>query len=232
MFTSHQPHLASSGWNSQGKNTPWEEVMAKILLPWQKYSSRGGQGQITLKRTSGPKKNTHKKHPLEIRSGQKYSLREVRHFVPDSCKLCLLSCFAYLHKMQCTDVMLSLVLFFITLIFCHFWFLILFLFLFCSTLSLQAVHAKYTPGNQQCRSKLQLRTICAGVLHCRSLPSYFKLLYLRNHLSSLNHASVSWNWMEHRMGWFIFRLKFDFDATELTECTYLVFLHLFAIYLQ
>ena len=43
-----------------------------------------------------------------------------------------------------------------------------------------AVHAKYTPGHQRCRSTLQLRTSSAGMLHCRSLPTYFKLLYLLN----------------------------------------------------
>jgi len=36
------------------------------------------------------------------------------------------------------------------------------------TLSLPAVHAKYTRGNEQCRSMLQLRTSSAGVLLCRS----------------------------------------------------------------
>ena len=49
------------------------------------------------------------------------------------------------------------------------------------TLSSPAVLAKYLPGNQQCRSALQLRISCAGVLHCRSVPTYFKLLYLLTH---------------------------------------------------
>ena len=34
-----------------------------------------------------------------------------------------------------------------------------------------ACKVKYTPGNQQCRTILQLKTSCAGVLHCRSLPT-------------------------------------------------------------
>ena len=54
-----------------------------------------------------------------------------------------------------------------------------------------AVHAKYTPGNQQCRSRLQLKTSCARVLHCRSLPAYFKLLYLLNHPPSLIHRHIN-----------------------------------------
>ena len=56
--------------------------MAEILLSWQKNSLRGGQGQITLKRTSGgekEKKNLRDKVRakilLEGRSGQKYSLK-------------------------------------------------------------------------------------------------------------------------------------------------------------
>ena len=75
----------------------------------------------------------------------------------------------------------------------------------------------YTPGNQQCRNTLQLRAgfvdhylpilnSCvlilnhwpiSGVLHCRSLPTYFKLLYLLSHSSKLihpyNNGNLSYN---------------------------------------
>ena len=76
---------------------------------------------------------------------------------------------------------------------------------------------------------LQLRTSCAGVLHRRSLPTYFKLLYLLNH--SVTHPVLlicrihqfKDSKMEHEMGWFILRLKFDFDFIELMECTCSVF---------
>ena len=71
------------------------------------------------------------------------------------------------------------------------------------TLSLPAVHAKYTSGNQQCRSTLQLRTSCAGVLHCRSLPTYFKLLYLLNHSPSLSHPYISFKITECRIFWWL-----------------------------
>ena len=73
---------------------------------------------------------------------------------------------------------------------------------FYLTLSLSAVHAKYTPGSQQCRSTLQIRTSCAGVLHCRSLPTYFKLLYLLNHSSSLIHPYI--NLKDKSKVWVIF----------------------------
>ena len=59
------------------------------------------------------------------------------------------------------------------------------------TLSSPAMNAKYTPGNQQCRSTLQFRTSCVGVLHVRSLPTYFRLLYVLYHSSSLIHLYTS-----------------------------------------
>ena len=55
---------------------------------------------------------------------------------------------------------------------------------FYLTLSLSAMHAKYTPGSQQCRSTLQLRTSC-------SLPTYFKPLCLLNHSSNLIHPYIN-----------------------------------------
>ena len=78
--------------------------------------------------------------------------------------------------------------------------------------SLPTVHAKYTPGNQQCRSILQLRTSCAGVLHCRSWPTYFnyrslptylKLLYFLIHSSSLIHPYVNLKTSEWSTAWVV-----------------------------
>ena len=69
------------------------------------------------------------------------------------------------------------------------------------TLSPPAVHAKYTSGNQQYRSTLQLRTSCAGVLHCRSLPTYFKLLHLLNHSSNLIHLYLNIKTTERSTKW-------------------------------
>ena len=54
-----------------------------------------------------------------------------------------------------------------------------------------ACKVKYKPGNQQCRTTLQLRTSCAGVLHCRSLPIYFKQPYLLNHSFNLIHLYIN-----------------------------------------
>ena len=105
---------------------------------------------------------------------------------------------------------------------------------FYLTLSLSAVHAKYTPGSQQCRSTLQIRTSCAGVLHCRSLPTFnFKMLYFSTTHPILGTCtSIQRQLNGARHGWFILRLKFDFD-TELMECTCIVFWHnLFAIHSQ
>ena len=72
-----------------------------------------------------------------------------------------------------------------------------------------AVHAKYTPGNQQCMQNICLeissaeaccssRTSCAWVPHCRSLPTYFKLVCLLNNSCSFIHRYISW--IEYEMG--------------------------------
>lgn len=67
-------------------------------------------------------------------------------------------------------------------------------------LSSPAVNAKYVPGNQQCWNTLQFRSCCAEVLHRRSLPTCFKLLYLHYQSSNLiNRTSVYRQWMEHGM---------------------------------
>ena len=101
------------------------------------------------------------------------------------------------------------------------------------TLSSPAVHAKYTPGNQQCWSTLQLRTSCAGVLHCRSLPAYIKLLYLLKHSPGLIHPCVDLKTVEWSMKWVVYFEIKVFVVIELMECICLVvLLDLFTIHSQ
>ena len=59
------------------------------------------------------------------------------------------------------------------------------------TLPSPAVHEKYAPENQRCRSTLQLKTSSAGVLHCRLLPTCFRLLYFLNLSSSRIHLYIN-----------------------------------------
>ena len=146
-------------YSSHGKNTPQEEVRAKLL-------SRGRQGK------NKQNKQTTTTKTWEIRSGQKYCLREGqgkntpwregRHFVADSCKLC----FAYWHRLQCTDVMLSWVLFLqlSTFAFLDFWFDFYFFKPFhcqqcMQSIRLETSSAETATQNHLCRSAaLQIST--------------------------------------------------------------------------
>ena len=93
------------------------------------------------------------------------------------------------------------------------------------TLSLPAVHAKYTPGNQLCRNALQLGTSCAGVLHCRSLPACFKTA-VSSHSSTpvypyISIKTIEWSAKFWGGGGGIMRLKSDFLAHRddpMTKC--------------
>ena len=110
-------------------------------------------------------------------------------------------------QLFCAESKVSFCLFFYSIIFkedMRWVYLFLLLFPVCSVRSslnpfiVSSTHKVYT-RNQQCRSTLQLRTRCAWVLHCRSLPTYFKLLYLLSHSSNLIRPYICQskdNWME------------------------------------
>ena len=97
------------------------------------------------------------------------------------------------------------------------------------TLSSPTVHAKYTPGNQQCRSTQQLRTSCTEELHCRSLPTYFKLLQLLNHSSSLIYPYVNLRITECNIKWVLFIWLLRFDLDQVSWCNTGEGMHIFSV---
>ena len=68
---------------------------------------------------------------------------------------------------------------------------------------------------------LFLITNRSEVLHCRSLPTYLKLMYRLNHSSSLIHPYISLKTMEWRTK--LVGLNWDFGVIELMECTHSVY---------
>ena len=69
-----------------------------------------------------------------------------------------------------------------------------------------ALHSKYTTRHQQCIQSIQLETSSAETYCssepalrecsiCRSLPTYFKLLYLLSHSSKLIQSYINLRWL-------------------------------------
>ena len=78
------------------------------------------------------------------------------------------------------------------------------------TLSLSAVHTRYTPETSNAEAHCSSEPGSAGVLLCRSLHSYFKRLYLLNHSSNLIHPHINLKTIEYSIKWVCLDIKLWF----------------------